>query len=393
MQQEEIIGRLVEGVSGFIQRERPQLIRQENVNVLLFYWQIGTNLLQLQMDGKPLIPLHDTYGPLFQQEQLENMMRLATIVSDRREVSQLAAMVGWSHIVPLLSLEDREARFFYAWLAALHNHTVTEMEAKMATGLFEKVTLAKGAELKKLVGLSAEKFSVTTYQQLKSTGPLRMRIFMSGITGNLFRNGAYLHFLSTTGSVDKDIVVWQIDNFRSQQHSAMNAFVNGLFWRIGKEYREIFSDDDPSILQAVADELVARHGSNFTAEHLGHSISFARQLTDTNQASQLMHLVSWWHIIPLLSLDSFAEQLFYARLAAVKGLTAAQLRESIAANEFEYLPEDNEYGLSKAADLTPASVSRKGNSTMEIVYVGQDGIRYNASVNPIFKDPLFLSLI
>ena len=129
------------------------------------------------------------------------------------------------------------------------------------------------------------------------------------------------------------------------------------------------------------------------------SVKFANQFQDIGIVSRIAYLISWDHILLLLPLKEIEAVLFYARLTAIKGLSAENLRKQIVKKVYEQSPgaKKTEQALlnSLKNPMTETTIVKKGNSIEEgtIVNYEFDDIHNNLVVQNIFKNSFFINFV
>lgn len=374
---------LLTNLSALIEKEKDEHVRRANACRFSFYWEVGDYIRKHpEVSGF----LKERYGAIFQEKNLRTMRKLAKAMPDRTDAAMLVNLVGWAHLLALLPVEKKEARLFYAWLAAARGMTVNKLKKMIKENIFEQAVAVKGKQLKKLIGLPDTTLKEVSAKELQRVA---LRCMGNGHTAAIddpLKDAGYLAFLSKIDRADAspEEIVKKISGLQRLQHSQINHSLNFFFWQIGDQLRA----SSPENLDTVAKELTTKYGSNFEIDNLKSMLSYAEQFPDPH-TSELAHLVSWSHILVLLRLQDPAAQRFYARLAAIQNLGPEELQMRIRENVFELSSETGEHAFAFEEAKVEQTVERKGNSTFIVTSISSH-IPFNQDCNNIFRNPWLL---
>lgn len=83
----------------------------------------------------------------FSKRNLHRMMQFAEVFPDYQIVTSLMSQLSWTHILQVISLEDRLQREFYLTMAADQRWSVRTLKAKIDGMLYERTAISKKPEL------------------------------------------------------------------------------------------------------------------------------------------------------------------------------------------------------------------------------------------------------
>lgn len=140
-----------------IQTARSGVAQAVNSALVLLYWQVGrrihTEVLKEQRSayGEQIVPtlsaqLTPEYGDGFSARNLFRMIRFAEVFPDREIVVTLSRLLGWSHFVEIIRLDDALKREFYAEMCRIERWSVRALREKIGGMLFERTALSRKPE-------------------------------------------------------------------------------------------------------------------------------------------------------------------------------------------------------------------------------------------------------
>jgi predicted nuclease of restriction endonuclease-like (RecB) superfamily len=397
-----------ENILEIIRNKRNNLLRIVNSELIMLFWNIGNSIntvfpykdqenLQKPVIRKLSNELELRYGRFFSASQLGKMCLFATQYPDPDNLRQFVNYLGWDHILILLSVKEAKARQFY-----LHQ--------KVTKGLNLK-------ELKKMVALQKSPASISSYAF--RAPDFKLLALNDATLPNLFKEPALPSFKALLSGTKKparnakktnslpEPRFTEIENLINQYIVHQNRFYNSqlgiLFWEVGKKINEETSGsrnkDIREYLRKLSTHLLREFGAAFDLKQLRTITDFATVIDDIGLASWITHLVSWKHIILLISLKDRNKIIYYTGLAAKKGLSASFLKTTIAGNTFEQAPENEKFNdaLKKTLEYPEkkTTVEKKGNSTVKITIVDYhfEDIEKAKMVNNVFNNLYFLRFI
>lgn len=136
-----------------IEQSQQQVAAQVNSTLTILFWQVGKrinhNILQNKRAdyGKQIVQtlslqLEQAYGVNFTEKNLWRMMQFAEQFDDYSIVVTLSRQLSWSHFLVLIPLKIKEAKLFYAKVAAEHQMGVRELRKQIAAKVFERTQIA-----------------------------------------------------------------------------------------------------------------------------------------------------------------------------------------------------------------------------------------------------------
>lgn len=128
-----------------------------NRELTLMHWQIGDRIRKDILGeeraayGQRIVStlskqLTEEFGRGFGRTNLQYMMQFAETFPDLPIVQSLVGQLGWTHILLLLPIKDRQKREFYAEMCRLEKWSVRALRARIGGMLFERTTLSGKAE-------------------------------------------------------------------------------------------------------------------------------------------------------------------------------------------------------------------------------------------------------
>ena len=137
----------IEEIKENIQKQRYQIVRQANVNMICMYWQIGKMIVQKQEDegwGTKVIDrisfdLKKAFPDMkgFSTRNIKYMQKFATTWNDETIVQQLVAQLPWgTNIVLLDKLSSQEERIWYAQKALENGWSRNILAFQIEAGLY-----------------------------------------------------------------------------------------------------------------------------------------------------------------------------------------------------------------------------------------------------------------
>jgi predicted nuclease of restriction endonuclease-like (RecB) superfamily len=421
-------------LSGIIKNKHGNLVRVANAELVALFWQIGKELNECldktkqTKDSKLVIrsissALVENYGHLLNEKKIKEMGLFANLFPDLSAVKQFVHFVSWEHILVLLKIKDWDARQFYLRLKMELGLSVKDLRRQISSGLYERQQSDKTPKLKD--GYRAERTPKNDAGLLQIPKPdFEMVTKNDLVLTNVFKEPLLSSFRMLTEpakGLPKQLVVknkkpsgieeelfeaitQHIKEYRHRQNNWLKNHLNLLFWEIGKRINQEILQNGGSIsresmIQNISVSLEKKFGKNFTGKQLNAMTSFAEQFTDLGLTLRMAYPVSWEHILTLLSLQEVEAKLFYARLTAIKGLSAAGLQKQIAKKTYEQTPGAKELEQTTLLALqnptTQTTTKKKGNSVVSITTIDYefDDVNNISPVINIFKNSYFLNLL
>jgi len=418
--------RLVIDLSEIIERKHHELLTVTNSGLVTLFWQIGKVLNECIDKNKSIkygnsvidaisTQLITKYGSYFAKKNLKKLGQFAEQFPDFSSIKQFALLVSWEQILPLLQLEDLEAKLFYIRLTVEQGLSVKDLRKQISANSFYQTKTLKGSKDNSAVltqSLNAEKFLYILQQSLIHTSrinPLIQNVFEEPLLPS-FRQ--LLEPLEVTPAlpIEKStkilcseeelfgVILQHIEKFRYQHISWLNTNLNLSLWEIGKRINQkvLLNNNDSTnqelIIHNVSTQLEKKYGKNFSKKQLYEMEKFAEKFTDKNIASYIAYLVRWNYILSLLPLQKIEAILFYTKLTATQGLSIDALQKQIDKNAYEQTSGAKEIEQSTIAALQnptiKTSIEKKGNATIKAttVLIRDNNINSNLAVKNIFKN-------
>lgn len=344
-----------------IEEQRSTLIALTGSALMILFWKTGKALnecFQHKNSGSNFMNafpdrLITCYGPCFSKSNLKKMRQLARQFPDISAMEQHAAILNRPYICSLLKIKSLEAGLLFSACRPLID------PLKRAPVLKNKAT------------------SIGSFQKIPATEK------------ELFETISRL-----------------VKEYSRQQNRWLNEALNEHFREIGDRINREISSNNKIILsrdvfiQQLSEQLENGYGKNYSKRQLNKMAEFAGQFEDKSVASRINNLVSWQHILILLSLPGLEKKLFYARLAAAQGLSARRLQSRITQNIYGQTKGAGERERATTAVLKnpvrKRAVTREKNAVITIttsfINLGEDADKSKA-VTPVFKNPYFRSFI
>jgi predicted nuclease of restriction endonuclease-like (RecB) superfamily len=145
---------LLNSIIGLIDQTRHFVAKTVNQELTLLYWKIGKSINDeiLKNDradyGKKIIPtlslaLTNKYGVGFNKRNLQNFVKLNTVVEDISILHTVCAKLSWSHIRTLIYIENEIKREFYIQMTVHERWSVRTLQERIDSMLFERTAISK----------------------------------------------------------------------------------------------------------------------------------------------------------------------------------------------------------------------------------------------------------
>ena len=148
--------KLFNGIVSIIEQAKQKVSVYLNTETTLLYWSIGNFLFvelkqknQLQY-GKQILAtvsqeLTGKFGKGFTYTALTRMLKVAELFP-KKKIATVSQQLSWSHLIELVSIEDKIKRLFYTEMAIAEKWGVRTLRAKQDEMLFERTVIAKQPE-------------------------------------------------------------------------------------------------------------------------------------------------------------------------------------------------------------------------------------------------------
>ena len=84
-------------------------------------------------------------------------------------MSALRTQLGWTHLRPIIAMDDSLKRDFYAEMCRLEKWSTRTLEKKIGGMLYERTALAKKPELREAVRIARQRLGAGTKGTVKSS--------------------------------------------------------------------------------------------------------------------------------------------------------------------------------------------------------------------------------
>lgn len=416
-----------------IDRKHRDLLRVTNGKLIRLFSKIGKELNQY--DDKNKGSKHSkfiisevskqlvaNYGPYFIERNLKKMAQFADQFPDLSPQTQILSFVSWDHLLLLMKIKDLEAKFFYLNLTIEQGLSVNKLRKQISSNIFEhrkpfNSSKGIGMILTRKIGhtkMNDQKFlsvSQPTWSQVihnKSAIQNLFKLPFSSALGPLLvisKDHSELIEKNKKSGVEElcEILTHNIEEFSRSLNRWANNFLNLSFHEIGKRINDEILQQNKEIkyrkliIHNTSIEL-KRFGKHFSEKQMYEMSIFAEQFPDLRITVRITHLISWEHILVLLTLKEVVAKLFYARLAATQRLSVADLRKQISQNAYEKSNgakerEQNTITASKNP-VSKKRIVKKGNAvsinTTESIDFGED---ISSSIVPNILENPYLHLL
>jgi predicted nuclease of restriction endonuclease-like (RecB) superfamily len=149
---------------------RQNVVRAVNQTMVYTYFEIGRMIVEEEQQGKERaaygkqvlkelsIKLTDGFGKGFSVQNLENMRKFYILYSSEQKSQSVIrisdesnAILGWTHYLMLIRIENKDERSFYEIESLKCNWSVRELKRQFDSGLYERLALSRDKEgVKKL---------------------------------------------------------------------------------------------------------------------------------------------------------------------------------------------------------------------------------------------------
>jgi hypothetical protein len=124
-----------------------------NAELALLYWRVGARIRADVLQGRRAeygtqimhalcAQLTAEFGTGYSLRNLFNMVRFSEVFPNKKIVHTLCGQLSWSHIRPIIYVDDPLARAFYAEMARLERWSVRTLESRIRK-LREAIALAR----------------------------------------------------------------------------------------------------------------------------------------------------------------------------------------------------------------------------------------------------------
>lgn len=145
-------------IRDLIEQSRQQVAVTVNAAISLLYWQVGklvnNEILQNGRAGygKQIVitlaeQLSIAYGNGWSEKQLRHCLRFAETMPDFKIVSAVWRQLSWTHIKPIIYIDDPLKRSFYIEICKLEKWSTRVLQERINSMLYERTAISKKPEL------------------------------------------------------------------------------------------------------------------------------------------------------------------------------------------------------------------------------------------------------
>jgi predicted nuclease of restriction endonuclease-like (RecB) superfamily len=150
----------IEEIKEIMSKARQRIASDVNSVMLDTYWQVGKSIVENEQDGE----LKAQYGKRVLAElskrltfelgrgySKSNLYNMRDLYIAYPKFQMLSGKLSWSHYIEITSVDDPDARSFYAHECANARWSVEELKRQIGTSLFERLLLSDGQPNKEKV--------------------------------------------------------------------------------------------------------------------------------------------------------------------------------------------------------------------------------------------------
>lgn len=131
-----------------------------------------------------------------------------------------------------------------------------------------------------------------------------------------------------------------IEARKSSAGAYANREITLMYWEIGRYIGSVLLGGERAeygkrIVSSLATQLESMYGRAFELRNLRRMVQFAEKFGDFEIVSSLTTQLSWTHFVEILPLKSSDAQMYYAKEAAQRRLSARELRNQISRKAYE----------------------------------------------------------
>jgi hypothetical protein len=341
---------LINELYNIIENRRNTLKRIASLELVTLFWNIGSELNNLlnkknkpQPDKNIVRILSESisirYGPYFTERSLKKMQLFAVTFPDFTKLQNYVHLLSWEHILVLLKLKNQYERQFYLTLKIREALSVNELKKVIAVNEYDIIFnnhYSKGRNI-----ISSEK----GYKNFRTPDiTIELLIKNDQRLPNLFKRSRISSFRqllaprkserkSSENLIGHESITQIIEEYRKRQNNSLNTNFNMLLWEVGKSIGQNNLLEKPkSEIKSIINILSAqfqKDGKVFLRKQLQLMLQFAERFPTPEEASYISYLVTWEHIMILLSFQDLNDWLFYIQIVIEKGLNANDLKKLI----------------------------------------------------------------
>jgi len=155
---QEEVSLLYHSVSSLIETTKESIYHSVNSELVLLYWNIGKTVKEdiIKAEranyGEKIVEilakeLSEVYGKGYGKRNLFRMVRFFEAFEDHQKVTTLSTQLTWSHLVEIISIEDRLKREFYVAMCSSERWSVRTLRERRSSMMYERTAISKKPEL------------------------------------------------------------------------------------------------------------------------------------------------------------------------------------------------------------------------------------------------------
>lgn len=144
-------------IKTLITESRERVAVAVNSELTILYWNIGSRINQEVLNniradyGQKIMQtlsaqLQVDFGKGFSKRNLHNMVKFNELFPDDTIISELYRKLSWSHIVVLITIDEKIKRDFYARLCMESKWSVRKFQERKNSMLFERTAISKQSD-------------------------------------------------------------------------------------------------------------------------------------------------------------------------------------------------------------------------------------------------------
>lgn len=335
-----------------VSKKRIELLRETNIALASLFGKIGNILKQSRICDDPSGSnlkfisswLEAIYGPCFAENNLKKMGKVADHFDDLQFIELIAAVLSWEHIFVLSHVFSWDAKFYYIKLTLAQSLSAKGLLIHLKKDLSKSKTIQVKLAKKNHcdgAGFNYELFKkrISTLLEKEHNQQLCHRGILNNSCLKNFKKEVLLtQRLPKLQGFDKEIYVAIsefVDDFTFLQKRRCFFWDNSRCWEIGaliykkiamcKNHKQLCR----AYIRKISLTLNENFNINFGESHLEEMVWFAEIVPDRKTAFTISSLVSWAHILVLLSLHETKDMVYYAEIAALENLSIIELRKKV----------------------------------------------------------------
>lgn len=147
---------LYQRIKTVLESARKSVLSSVNRDMVITYFEIGKSIVEVDQKGQEKAEysrstlkelsqkLITEFGKGFSVDNLENMRKFYLVYRNSETLSRNSQqLLGWSHYVRLIKVEDQEIRSFYEVEARKNNWSYRELDRQINLSLYERLAVSR----------------------------------------------------------------------------------------------------------------------------------------------------------------------------------------------------------------------------------------------------------